>query len=769
MKNACLFSVLFAAASAFAAEGWTDCNRNGTCDPYEDPSLPVERRVEDLLARMTPEEKAGQLYQDCASDPKENFDAGQGFHAKIRDGRIGSFIWNCSAPGERNRYQRAALEETRLGIPLSFAHDVIHGCNLIFPISPALAGAFEPELFRRMQRIAAVEARAQGVDWCFAPMCDVARDVRWGRVQETCGEDPYLAALCVAEQVKGFQNGDPSSPDAVAACLKHFVGYSAGTGGRDYTATHFGEWDLRNIYLPPFRAGVDAGVATIMSSFNDIDGIPACANRHTLTDVLRGEWKWNGLVVSDWDAIGELCFWGYAANRAEAGALAMNAGNDVDMMGGAFVQAQGEGLVGEVKAGRVSAAAVDEAVRRLLRFKFRVGLFERPYVDEGRLAKVTDEAGDFRKAARVLAREAAAKACVLAKNAKETLPLDPAKLKRVALIGPMGDDGDEMIGAWFAHGRGEETVSLAAGLKAAMPDVAIDVVKGCALNTEAKTTTLQDGKAVVVSDDPSFYDAAAAVEAAKAADLVVMAVGELKGWTGENTSRAFLGLTGRQQELFDAVAESGKPIVTVLFCGRPLSVPAVWEKSAAVLYAWQPGSEAGNALADVLLGKVDPSGRFSMSVPRDRGQCPIFYNHATGSRPWDGHYRDLPRKPAYPFGYGLTYTTFAYTNPKVTRRADGTLEATAKVTNTGKRAGTEVVQLYINQLACRGGWRPRRELRGFERITLQPGESREVVFALDEKRLGYVKRDGQFACDHGEYKFWIAPDSVSGDEVLFNY
>ena len=709
-------------------------------------------RVESLIAKMTTEEKVGQLLQ---------FGAWKGDLTKRetvereRKGLVSSYIWFERDPKARNEHQRNAVEGSRLGIPILFANDIIHGCDLTFPISPFLAGAFEPELFERTQSAAAYEAAAEGIDWVFAPMCDVARDQRWGRVQETCGEDPYLASLCVAAQVRGFQGKDPADPDHVAATMKHFVGYSRSEGGRDYNVAPFGEWELRNVHLPTFRAAVKAGVKTTMSSFNDIDGIPACAAKHTLTDILRGEWGFTGFVVSDWDSVSESIVWGYAKDHADAAAKALAAGGDMDMLANSYGT-----LVKEVDEGRFDVKILDEAVRRVLRVKFELGLFERPYVDETRLTWALDEKNPKRIAARKLARECVAKSAVLLKN-DGALPL--AGGKKIALVGPFADDAREMLGAWTGRGHPETVVTVKAALEREYGE-RIKYCRGCAVNTGRRTKTLQDGSVVAEIDTAEESSIAAAKNVAAEADLVIMCVGEPAGWTGENASRAELTLTGAQNELFEAVVSSGKPVVTLVFSGRMLALPRVWEKSAAVMYCGQPGSEAGNGLVDLLTGRIAPSARLAMSIPWDANRQPVYYNSPITGRPQYGKYRDKTEKEqraAYPFGFGLTYTTFRYLPTVI----EGDV-ASCEIENVGEREGTETAQLYIHQVACAEGVRPVRELRGFKRVTLRPGEKAKVSFKLDAETLGYVDRLGRDRCDSASYEVVIAADSARGGENL---
>ena len=693
--------------------------------------------IDKLVGRMTVREKLGQLNQLVFD---RSVLEGDGWREALRRGEVSSYIWFISDSKFRNEVQRIAVEESRLGIPLIFGMDIIHGCSLVFPISPALAGSFEPELFEKAQAVAAREARAEGLDWVFAPMCDTARDPRWGCVQETCGEDPYLNALCCAAQVRGFQgdvrfsNGAILPPDRVVACMKHFVAYSSVTGGRDYNDSEVSEWQLRNLHLVPFNSAVkDAGVFTVMSSFNSIDGIPAVANRHALTDVLRGEWGFGGFVVSDWEAVGELCKWGVAKEGREASVMALSAGCDMDMRSVSYIN----NLEAALAAGEVSLAAIDDAVRRVLRVKAAAGLFDSPYVDETLKGKVWPES---RTANAAFARECVRKSVVLLKNDGGTLPLDASGIRRVALIGPFGDDAREMGGAWPGRYDQSSCVTLAAGLKAALPDAEI-----------------------VISSSAKDVDIEGALAAARRSDVVLVTVGETYKLTGENTSRATLGATGRQMELFNAVASVGKPVVALVFAGRPLALDDVYEKAAAVLYCWQPGSESGNGIADLLLGVDSPSARLTMSVPWSVGEVPCYYNRSVTGRPGSGGYKDVPnRMSRYPFGFGLTYSKFEYSAPRTEGR-----RVFATITNTGTREATETAQLYVRQVACREGWRPLRELRGFRRVSLRPGESAEVSFDLTDETLGYFRRDGTHVCDSGEYRLWIAPDSnAAGSDVV---
>jgi beta-glucosidase len=732
---------------------------------YLDAKRDVPARVADLLGRMTLDEKLEQLHQD-RGEPAKKGATDPPNAAEIRAG-LGSVIWSNEDPAWRNRLQRIAVEQSRLHIPMAFALDVIHGYRTVFPISAGLSCAWDPSLFDRLQAVAGREARASGIDWAFAPMCDVARDPRWGRVAETCGEDPYLGSLCVAAEVRGFQGGTlagdaPVPSDRVAACLKHFVGYSADVGGRDYNTTPVTEFELRNVHLPPFLAGVNAGALTIMSSFNAIDGIPMSANPHTLNEILRDQWHFSGVVVSDWAAVGQEIAWGYARDDADAAALALAAGNDIEMCSRTDFA-----LPAEVRAGRMPIATIDRAVARMLTVKFRLGLFEHPYVDADAYPAAVLHPGDL-----ALAREAVTRSAVLLKN-DGALPISKG-VTRLALIGPMADDASQMIGCWRGMGHRQDVVTLAAGIRAKLGGHAqLDVQRGCDLIAGGtETQTLTDGRIVAVSPTTRATDSgiADAVKAAGQADAVVMALGEPSGWTGENTSRATLGFTGQQEELFEAVAATGKPVVVVVFSGRPLALPTVLAKAKTVIFAWQPGVQAGNGLADLLFGDAAFSGRLTQSVPAEVGQVPVYYNHDTTGRPGGhlGDYRDAPTRPRFSFGFGLTGSTVRY-GPATVRPATAGQPATAvaTITNTGPRPADEVVQLYVRQLACAQGARPAQELRGFQHVTLAPGEARQVNFALTDAVLGYFQRDGRFVTDNGDYRIWIAPQASNGESVSY--
>lgn len=749
MKRALFPIGLILALNAFAAtpdnmyhEGWIDFNKNGIKDVYEDPSQPVEKRIADLLGQMSLEEKIGQLHQTTYDVGAEKI-----YKDQIERGDMGSFFGGSliiESPLHRNALQHMAVEGTRLGIPLIFGHDAIHGFRTIFPIPLGQACSWEPELFERTQRISARETSAGGNDWTFSPMVDLGRDPRWGRIAEGFGEDPYLGCLYAAANVRGFQGTNVAAPENVVACMKHYVGYGAAEGGRDYNTTEISEYTLRNFYLPQFKAGIDAGAWTVMSAFNCLSGFPASANRHVLNDILRDEWHFQGMVVSDYQAVEQLIPHGVAADINEAARIAITAGVDMEMVSSNY-----ETLPQQLEEGKVKQETVDEAVRRILRVKFIKGIFDQPYTDETRYKDAY-----LKTDARVLAQEAAAKSCVLLKNDDDVLPL--SRKKKIALIGPLSDAAGEMLGCWASRGRPEDAVSLATGIRHKLPQGAkFTVTTGCNITN-------------------NVADISSAVSAARAADVVVLALGEPRDWSGESKSRTKLGVPGRQLELFNAVVAAGKPVVVVLFNGRPLTIPEISTNATAILEAWHPGVEGGNGVADVLFGDVDPAGRLTISFPYDVGQVPIYYNHFNTGRPgigeYKGNYVDAPISPLYPFGYGLTYTKFEYGKVELsapTMKSGDTLKAHVQLKNTGDRAGTETVQLYIRDVAASAGPRPVRELKGFQKVKLNPGESSDVTFSITSHDLGYFDGEGHWLVEPGKFQLWITKDSASGKPVDF--
>ena len=743
---------------------------------YDQIDPAVETRVEALLARMTLDEKIGQLVQltgtampdfDEMEKKRKQAEADHepfhmemlprpGLEESIRNGRVGS-VFGIEDHTLINRFQRAAVEGSRLGIPLIVGNDVIHGFRTIFPIPLAEASTWDPDLLERASRAAAEEASACGTDWIFAPMVDIARDPRWGRIAEGAGEDPFLGQAMARARVRGFQSIGLASGKRVAACPKHYAAYGAAEAGRDYSTVDISERALRDVYLPPFKAAFDAGAGSVMSSFNELSGVPASIHHFLLTTILRDEWQWPGMVVSDFSAIAEVILHGAALDLKDAARLSLRAGLDMDMMSDAY----GPYLAELVAEGKLPEAAVTEAARRVLRLKARLGLFEHPYVDEA-LAEATILREDFRAAALEVARES----MVLLKNKNGLLPLTPGA-KRIAVVGPLADSRHDLLGCWSIFGRDEDVETILEGIQAAQGGGVLVHAPGCA----------------VAGDGP--MDIPAALQAVQNAEVVILVVGESAGMSGEARSRAHLGLPGRQQELVDAVsaaaAAAGKPLVCVLLSGRPLVIPRLAGQVDALLAAWHGGIRAGRAVADLLFGAASPSGRLTASWPRSEGQIPLYYAHKNTGRPMEGEgttqffepfksrYIDEANEPLFPFGYGLGYTTFDYSDLRVeTPRigADGVLAVSARIQNSGERPGTEVVQLYVRDLVG-SVTRPVKELKGFQRVTLQSGEAQVVRFEVPAQTLGFHGLDNRYTVEAGAFKVWIGPDSVSGLEADF--
>ncbi len=703
-----------------------------------------ERRINALLARMTLAEKLGQLQQ---LDGEGNGNFRPEHLDLIRKGLLGSTL-NVRGARRTNQLQHIAMEESRLNIPVLFGFDVIHGYRTIFPIPLAEASSWDPSLAERSASIAAQEARDAGVRWTFAPMLDIARDPRWGRITEGAGEDPYLGAAFASARVRGFQGSDYSAANKILACAKHWVAYGAGEGGRDYNTTDLSENTLREIYFPPFKAAVDAGVGTVMSAFNDINGVPASANPFTLTRVLRDEWKFDGFVVSDYTSVKELINHGLAANEKDAARAALNAGVDMEMVSRLFNQ-QGPALL---KEGQVSQATIDEAVRRILRIKFRLGLFDRPYTDEAR------EPNSLLKPESIsAAREIAGRSMVLLKNERQTLPLDK-NIRSIAVIGPLADDRRAPLGWWAGDGREEDTVTPLAGIRAKVsPRTKVGYAQGCDVR------------------DSSTAGFPEAVALARKSDVALVFVGESADMVGEAASRSSLDLPGRQMDLVKTIYETGKPTIVVLINGRPPTIEWIVERVPAILESWMGGSQAGNAIADIVFGDVNPGGKLPVTFPRTVGQVPIYYNHMNTGRPpeannrYTSKYLDVPWTPLFPFGYGLSYTQFKITNLQVSAksiRRNGKLIVSVEVENVGKRTGDEVVQLYIRNVAA-SMTRPVKELKGFQRVTLQPGEKRRVEFLLTGEQLGFWNREMRFVVEPGDFKVMVGPNSEDVIETKF--
>lgn len=696
--------------------------------------------IEKLLRDMTLDEKIGQLTMGNrggvihSNNPSED-----DLLADIRAGRLGSLL-GIQGAEITTRLQRIAVEETRLRIPLLFGCDVMHGFRSVFPVPLGEASAFDPELWERTARAAAGEARAAGVTLTFAPMLDVTRDPRWGRVVESPGEDAWLAALFARAKVKGLQGADLARPDVMGACAKHIGAYGAATAGRDYASADVSGRMLNEVHLPAFRSAVEAGVAAIMPSLNDFAGMPATANAELLRDLVRRRWGFDGVIVSDFNSVSDLINHGVAEDLAQAAALALRAGVDIDMLGNGFAL----GLPTALERGDVTIDMIDEAVRRVLTLKAKLGLFERPY--PARPDAAAQEARSV--AARTLAREAAARSAVLLKNEQDLLPLKPGQ--RVALIGPMLG-GDLLLGGWDAAGQDVKVVTIREALTEALPPGALSFAKG----VEAWR-----------SDDVSGI--AEAVRIAREADVVVLSVGEIEGFSGEAASRAELGLLSRQRELAEAVLDAGKPTVVLLSSGRPLTVPWLIERAQAVLALWFPGIETGNAVADLLLGRASPSGKLAMTWPRSVGQIPIFYSERPGGRPhsssdmYTSGYLDMPVTPQFPFGHGLSYSRFEFGNlrtPSKNFKMSDTIAIEADVTNAGGMAGEETVLLFVRDMVALPA-APLMELRGVTRLRLAPGASGKVRFELPVAALAFPAADLGPKVQPGEFELMVGSSAA---------
>lgn len=731
----------------------------------------IESRVEALLAKMTLDEKIGQLNQvpgDIITGTDVNKDD---LLSQIRMGKIASVLSHTNFQNKITM-QRVAVSETRLGIPLVFGFDVIHGYKTIFPIPLAQAASWDMGLIERIERIAAEEASADGQNWVFAPMVDVARDPRWGRVMESAGEDPYLGSRVAEARVRGFQGEDLAAKNTVAACTKHFAGYGFAEGGRDYNTVDMSEQRLREVVLPPFEAAAKAGSATFMNAFNTLNGVPASMDKNLITNILRGEWAWKGMVVSDWNSFGETIIHGAADGDVDASAKCLSAGSDMDMSGGTFQR----GLKKALESGRVSQTQIDEAVRRVLRLKFSLGLFDDPfrYLDPKRREE-TLEKPEYRE----VAREAAAKSMVLLKNDGGLLPFTKdSRFKKIAIIGPYADSrGNKDYMSFWTLGLGMREYDSTKVVRPAQ-----------ALKPELEKLGFQVTVTEICLDAPcTEKDYSVAINAAREAEVVVVCVGERGYDCGESRSVSKLELPNEQDRILGILGRLSKPTVMVLFNSRPLVFEWANQNIPAILVAWQPGYETGNALSDIITGKVNPSGKLPLTFPRSLGQVPIYYNRLNTGRPqqqqgqmWTSGYLDSPISPAYPFGFGLSYTTFSYSNLKLSKsqfKLGETIEVSITVANTGTVAGEEVVQCYVRDLAADIA-RPLKELKGFEKIKLNAGESRVVTFRLSEKDLSYWSNiEGltsseplnklKFKADPGKFKVFVGGNSRDVKEVEF--
>jgi len=770
--------VLLGALQNTFAQTARETGRNATPPSNKQLASPeIERRVDDLLKKMTLEEKLGQLVQYSDSgyqgkpktaeeeaNPGKNPTAPQQVDAMelVSTGRLGSLL-NTVGQKRTNALQHAAVEKTRLHIPLMFGADIIHGYKTIYPIPLGLAATFDPELVTSLAHISASEARTGGVDWFYSPMVDISRDPRWGRTQEGAGEDAYLGAAMARAYVRGYQAGDLSLPTSVAACVKHFAAYGAAEAGREYNTTDMSQSRLAQVYLPPYKAAVEAGAATIMSAFNALNGVPATANPHLLQQILRDEWGFNGFVVSDYTAVMELRNHGIALDAATAARKAITAGVDMDMMSHYYDSE----LPGLIKSGKLPMSVVDEAVRRVLRVKFALGLFEHPYAEGNEVTSAVPQN-------RPLVRKAAEESIVLLQNnsangGSALLPLQKDATK-IALIGPLADNAGEMIGAWGMERRDPDVVTVKDAMERR-------------IKQEGGSLLYAKGTEISGESEAGFAEA---VDAAKQADAVVLALGESAEMSGEAGSRAYLGLPGNQEQLLEAVASTGRPIVLLVFSGRPLVLDWAAKHVAAIMEVWFPGTEAGNAIADLLYGDVAPSGKLPMSFPRAVGQEPLYYNQFPTGRPPVGidlthppnfdtrffsRYVDVPNDALFPFGSGLSYTQFSYEDVAVSRHTLPIAEAsrgdardlitvTATVKNTGRREGTEIVQCYVRNLGA-SLEQPVRSLAGFERVTLKPGESKQISFKLGFPELSFYNNDGHAIIEPTDYTVWVGGSSTA--------
>ena len=700
---------------------------------YKDAKAPIEKRIDDLISRMTLEEKILQLNQYTLG--RNNNVNNVGEEVKKVPSEIGSLIYFDINPELRNSMQKKAMEESRLGIPIIFGYDAIHGFRTIYPISLGQACSWNPGLVEQACAVSAQEARMSGVDWTFSPMIDVARDPRWGRVAEGYGEDPYTNGVFAAASVRGYQGDDMSAENRMAACLKHYVGYGASEAGRDYVYTEISAQTLWDTYLLPYEMGVKAGAATLMSSFNDISGVPGSANPYIMTEILKKRWKHDGFIVSDWGAVEQLKNQGLAATKKDAARYAFNAGLEMDMMSHAYDRHLKE----LVEEGKVTMAQVDESVRRVLRVKFRLGLFERPYTP------VTNEKDRFfRPQSMAVAAQLAAESMVLLKNDNQILPL--TNKKKIAVVGPMAKNGWDLLGSWCGHGKDTDVEMLYDGLTAEFGgDAELRYAMGCKPQ----------------GNDRSGF--AGALDVARWSDVVIVCLGEMLTWSGENASRSTIALPQIQEELVKELKEAGKPIILVLSNGRPLELNRMEPLCDAILEIWQPGINGARSMAGILSGRINPSGKLAMTFPYSTGQIPIYYNRRKSGRGHQGFYKDITSDPLYPFGHGLSYTEFKYgtVTPSATKVKRGDkLSAEVTVTNTGSRDGAETVHWFISDPYC-SITRPVKELKHFEKQFIKAGETKTFRFDIDlERDFGFVNEDGKRFLEAGEYHILVQGKTV---------
>lgn len=723
---------------------------------------PREKTIDSLLQQMTLQEKVGQLNFYVGdlffTGPTVNITESNKYDEGIAKGEI-TGLFNIYGAAYTRRLQEIAVNESRLGIPLVFGADVIHGLKTVFPIPLATAASWDLGAIEQAERISAIESTASGINFNFAPMVDISRDARWGRVAESAGEDPYLGALVAGARVRGMQGNDLSAPHTMAACIKHFAAYGAPDGGREYNTVDMSELRLRETYLPPYKAGIDAGAATLMTSFNELNGVPVTGSEWLLREILRQEWGFEGMIVSDWQSIGEMVSHGIVASDAEAAELSLRAGVDMDMMSDAYLTK----LPALVESGALDVALVDEAVRRVLALKYDLGLFDDPYryCDEAREEAVVRSEEHL-----AIARDVAMRSIVLLKNEDELLPLSK-DAGTIAVIGPLADDKAEMNGTWSFFGEAQHTVSFLEGIQTALGDASkVLYAKGCNL----------------FDDDKSQF--AAAVATARKADVVVLVVGEAAVMNGEAASRTNIKLPGVQSELVEAIVATGKPIVAMVQSGRPLDLTQLDDSVPSILELWTLGSESGTAAARVLFGEYNPAAKLPMSFPRHVGQVPIYYDYKQTGRMYEGEYnepltnriylskyRDERNSPLYPFGHGLSYTTFEYSPihfDKTTFGAGESITASVEVRNTGDRDGEEVVQLYIRDLVG-SVTRPVRQLKGFEKVMIKAGERVTVSFEINEETISFWRRDLTYGPEPGEFTVMIGTSSENHDQGKINY
>ena len=732
----------------------------------------VHARATALLRKMTVDEKVAQLSQLPGTPlPEFTENVGKTMEEVLKQFGAGSILW-ISDPKEINRLQHVAVEQTRLHIPVLFGLDVIHGYHTIFPAPIAMASSWDPEMVEQVQAVAAKEARAAGIDWTFAPMVDIARDARWGRMVEGAGEDPFLGAAMARAQVLGFQGQHLGAPDHVLASVKHFAGYGAADGGRDYDSSYIPEEQMWNTYLPPFKAAVDAGVGSVMSAYMDLNDVPASGNHWLLTDVLRDTWHFRGFVVSDAFAVKSLVTHGYARDLQDAAYKAFTAGLNMDMASGTYLKY----LPLELQQKKITMRQIDEAVLPILETKIRMGLFEHPYSDETNTDKVLDDPEHQR-----LARRAIPRSVVLLRNQNALLPLDKKTIRSIAVIGPLADDQNDLLSMWGALVKPGPTVTILQGIQEKVgPSVHVAFAHGPNLSRTIPSPFEGIPMTAALKEQPAQTDQEAqqsiadAVTLVRQSDIAILVLGEIDLMSGEAASRASLKLSNHQEDLLEAVSATGKPVVLVLVNGRPLNISWAAEHVPAILEAWYPGSQGGNGIADVLFGDANPSGHLPVSWPRASGQLPLYYNHNLTQSPetapdFKSRYWDILSTPLYPFGYGLSYTTFSFDHLQVTpeARIGGKIDVSADVTNTGKDTGDAVVQLYIHQRAGSAS-RPVRQLKGFERVTLEPGATRTVHFTLGKDELQFWSpAEKKWVVEPEQFDVWVGGDSSAALHASF--